>query len=158
MKMSSAVSCSVLLLAATTRRYGVEVYFNGVLVQPQIVVTPDMLNVAIETPPFTLQSVNGGIGGGFDNIVSLKGISYSGEGGGAWLGFDYIQLNRVALKFLPPVVENGTITLNWTGIGQVESAPSINGPWTPIGFTLVLSFVGHELLAPRGPPGRRAWQ
>ena len=113
-------------------RYGVEVYFNGVLVQQQIVIRPDQLGVDFTTPQFTLESVNGQTGPGFDNIVSLKGINYNAEGGGNWMGIDYVQLNRVPLQFLPPSVAGGKITLNWTGIGQVESAPSIVGPWTPV--------------------------
>ena len=113
-------------------RYGVEVYFNGVLVQTQIVVRPDMLGVAITTPQFTLESVNGQVGPGFDNIVSLKGINYNNDGGGNWMGIDYIQLNPVPLKFLAPAISNGKITLTWTGIGQLESAPSMLGPWTRV--------------------------
>lgn len=77
-------------------RYGIEVYFNGVLVQPQIVVRPPQLGTAYTSPLFTLASVGGRVGPGFDNVVSLKGISYSAEGGGAWMGIDYVQLNPVA--------------------------------------------------------------
>ena len=116
----------------TDPRYGIEVYFNGVLVQPQIVIRTNQLGVTYTTPQFTLESVDGRVGSGFDNIVSLKGISYSSEGGGAWMGIDYVQLNLVPLKLFPPVLNNGRITLTWTGIGQVESAPTIRGPWTPI--------------------------
>ena len=84
-------------------RYGVEVYFNGVLVQPQIVVRPAQLGVAYTTPQFTAASVNAQVGIGYDNIVSLKGISYSGDGGGAWMGLDYVQLNK-ATEVIPPAV------------------------------------------------------
>jgi hypothetical protein len=38
----------------TDRRYGIEVYFNGVLVQPQIVIRPAQLNTRYNTPTFTL--------------------------------------------------------------------------------------------------------
>jgi hypothetical protein len=92
-----------------------------------------MLGAAITTPQFTLGSVNGAVGPGFDNIVSLKGINYNNDGGGNWMGIDYVQLNPVPLKLLAPVVSNGKITLSWTGVGQVETARSIPGPWAPIG-------------------------
>jgi hypothetical protein len=113
-------------------RYGVEVYFNGVLVQDQIVIRPADLGVDYTTPQFTLESVNGQTGPGFDNIVSLKGINYNNDGGGNWMGIDYIQLNKVSVQFLPPTLSNGKITLTWTGIGQLESAPTMNGPWTVV--------------------------
>ena len=32
--------------------------------------------------------------------------------------------------FLPPVLANGQIQLDWTGDGQLEWAPSLSGPWT----------------------------
>src|SRR6266516_2800366 len=77
----------------TDARYGIEVYFNGVLVQPQIVIRPAQLNKAYTTPQFSLASVNAQVGPGFDNIVSLKGINYFSDGGGNWMGIDYVQLN-----------------------------------------------------------------
>src|SRR5439155_23884866 len=73
-------------------RYGVEVYFNNVLVQPQVLIRPPRLGHAVTTARFTADSVNAQAGPGFDNIVTLKGISYSGQGGGSSLGFDYIKL------------------------------------------------------------------
>ena len=81
-------------------RYGVEVYVNGVLVQPQIVIRPAQLGNDFTTPQFTLASVNARVGFGYDNIVTLKGISYSGSGGGDRLGIDYVELNPIpALSF-----------------------------------------------------------
>jgi hypothetical protein len=118
-------------------RWGVEVYFNGVLVQTQIVIRPAQLDVDYTTPEFTLASVNAQVGPGFDNIVSLRGISYNGpgpaEGGGNWMGIDYVQLNGPQpLAFLPIVRTNGQVRLNWTSTGYLERAPTILGPWTPI--------------------------
>jgi hypothetical protein len=113
-------------------RYGVEVYFNGVLVQTQIVIRPNLLDVDHTSPAFTVASVNAQGGPGFDNVVSLKGINYNADGGGNWMGIDYVQLNHVQLRFVPPSLAEGRITLNWTGTGQVEWAPAVNGPWTPI--------------------------
>ena len=75
-------------------RYGIEVYFNGVLVQTQISSFACANWIRITRPPqFSLASVNAQVGPGFDNIVSLKGINYNGDGGGNWMGIDYIQLN-----------------------------------------------------------------
>jgi hypothetical protein len=117
-------------------RYGVEVYFNGVRVMEQVVIRPAQLNLTVTTPQFTLASVNGQVGTGFDNIVSVKGINYNADGGGNWMGLDYVALNRVELKFLPATISNGSINLNWTGIGVLESAPTITGPWTPVDAAL----------------------
>ena len=121
-------------------RYGVEVYFNGMLVQPQIVIRPADLGTDFKTPGFTLASVDARVGPGFDNIVSLKGINYNNDGGGNWMGIDYIQLNPVPIQFLPPVVNAGKVTLNWTGPGELQFAPSIKGPWNLV------------TPAPAGPP------
>jgi len=59
---------------------------------------PQQLNQPIKTPQFTLASVNAQVGVGFDNIVSLRGISHSSEGGGNSLQIDYVQLNPVAQR------------------------------------------------------------
>ena len=84
-------------------RYGVEVYFNGVLVQPEILIRPAQLGVDYTTPQFTLASVNAVVGPGADNIVSLKGVNYNNDGGGNWMGIDYIQLDH-ATEVIPPAV------------------------------------------------------
>jgi len=36
------------------------------------------------------------------------------------------------LKFLSPVISSGQITLSWTGSGQLQWAPTVQGPWTSI--------------------------
>ena len=117
-------------------RYGIEVYFNGVLVQPQITIRGPQLDVDYTTPAFTLASVNARTGLGYDNIVSLKGINYdgtgAGEGGGNWMGIDYVQLNPVPLKLLPPVINGNQVTLTWTGNGQLQWASSLLGPWNNV--------------------------
>ena len=118
-------------------RYGVEVYFNGVKVQSEILIRPPDLDTDYTTPPFTLASVNAKAGPGFDNIVSLRGINYNADGGGNWMGIDFVQLNAVVntnapLAFLKPSVANGKLTLNWTGAGNLERASAVIGPWTPI--------------------------
>ncbi len=80
--------------------------------------------------------MNAQLGPGFDNIVSLRGISYDADGGGNWMGIDYIQLNagipEVGLAFQPAVISNGKVTLNWSGTGTLAWAPTVSGPWTPI--------------------------
>jgi hypothetical protein len=118
-------------------RYGIEVYFNGVLVQPQITVRTNDLGVSYTTPPFTLASVNAQVGLGPDNIVSLRGVNYSAEGGGNWMGIDYVQLRDASdtgqpLKFVSFTVSNGKITLTWTGTGILEWAPAVVGPWNAV--------------------------
>jgi hypothetical protein len=89
-------------------RYGIEVYFNGVLVQTQIVIRVPQLNTAFTTPPFSLSSVNAQVGPGFDNIVSLRGINYNNDGGGNWMGIDYVQLNATpGASILPNFAQLG---------------------------------------------------
>ena len=78
----------------TDPRFGVAVYFNGVLVQPEILIRNSELDEDFKTPQFTLESVNAEVGEGFDNIVSLRGTSYNSDAGGAWMGIDYIQLDH----------------------------------------------------------------
>lgn len=51
--------------------------------------------------------------------------------------FTYLGILQVSpyvppLQFLPSVIEGGKIKLQWTGIGQLERALSVNGSWTPI--------------------------
>ena len=60
-------------------RFGVAVYVNGILVQPEIVIRQAQFDVDYTTPAFTLASVNAEVGPGFDNIVSLRGISFNPE-------------------------------------------------------------------------------
>ena len=121
----------------TDPRYGIEVYFNNVLVQPEIIIRTNQLGVAHTTPPFTLASVNAQLGLGPDNIVSLRGVNYSAEGGGNWMGIDYVQLNAAGdtgqpLKFVAHTVSNAKLTLTWTGTGNLEWAPTLVGPWNPV--------------------------
>jgi len=118
-------------------RYGVEVYFNNVLVQPLITVTTNQLGVDFTTPGFTLASVNARLGAGADNIVSLRGVNYSAEGGGNWMGIDYVRIHAdgdsgEAPRFLTTVSRDGKITLSWTGTGNLEWSASLQGPWTTI--------------------------
>jgi hypothetical protein len=113
--------------------YGVQVYFNGVLVQDEIPVTPVDLDTDFTTPPFSLASVNAMVGRGYDNIVTLRAIRYNNSGGGNWMGVDYIQVNPVPPQFDPPTITgDGKVRLNWTGPGALEWAPTVTGPWTTV--------------------------
>lgn len=78
-------------------RYGVEVYFNGTQVMSEQIINTALLDVDFTTPTFTLASVNAQIGAGFDNYVELRGVNYSADGGGAWMGIDYVQLDATPI-------------------------------------------------------------
>jgi PEP-CTERM motif len=77
----------------TDPRYGIELYFNNVLVQPQNIIRPAQIDVDFTSAEFSLASVNAQTGPGFDNIVSLRGINYNAQGGGNWMGIDYVRLD-----------------------------------------------------------------
>lgn len=83
-------------------RYGVEVYFNGTIVAEETLIRPADFGVINETPPFMLEDVNGMAGEGFDNYVELRGISYSSDGGGNWMGIDHVSLHQLASELADP--------------------------------------------------------
>lgn len=123
--------------SAPNPRYGVEVYFNNVLVQPEVLIDTNQLGVAHTTPAFTLASVNAQLGLGPDNIVSLRGVNYSADGGGNWMGVDFVRLHAPGdtgepAKFTSSTLAAGKITLTWTGNGALESAPAVTGPWAAV--------------------------
>jgi hypothetical protein len=99
--------------AVNDPRFGVKL-FQWRPVQPQIVIRPPQFGVAYTSPQFTLASVNAQVGPGFDNVVSLKGISYNSEGGGNWMGVDYVQLNAPT-ELIPPAVFPWAVGLNDNG-------------------------------------------
>ncbi|HUS36353.1 MAG TPA: hypothetical protein VM680_13460, partial [Verrucomicrobiae bacterium] len=119
----------------TDPQYGVEVYFNGVKVQDEKIIRAADIDTDISTVPFTLASVNAKTGPGYDNIVTLRGINHSAEGGGQWMGLDYVKI--AAPSTAAPIITavtaaNGKITVTWTGGGTLQWAPSVMGPWTTI--------------------------
>jgi hypothetical protein len=121
----------------TDPRYGIEVYFNGVLVQPEIIIHPAELDTDFTSPEFTLASVNAQLGLGKDNIVTLKGINYNAEGGGNWMGIDYVQINSASAEAPRITITRGAnnqINITWTGGGTLESSPVVTGgTWTSTG-------------------------
>ena len=119
-------------------RYGIEVYVNNVLVQPETVIRADQLGQTYDTAPFTLADVNAEVGSGYDNILTLKGVNYNAEGGGNWMGIDYVQLSPAEAEPEAPalsVVNNGDGTVTVTFEGKLEAAASVNGPWQDSGLT-----------------------
>ena len=80
----------------TDPRYGVEVYFNGEIVAEERIIRADDLGVIQETPMFELDDVFGEVGEGFDNYVELRGINFSGDGGGGWMGVDHVSLRQLS--------------------------------------------------------------
>src|SRR5207253_10381138 len=101
---------------AADPRYGVEIYFNSVRVQPEVLIPPAQLNKPITTPQFSLASVNAQVGSGFDNIVTIKGINYSADGGGNRSGVDCVGLKWVARTVPQPVMtwSDGQNDKGWT--------------------------------------------
>jgi hypothetical protein len=119
--------------------YGIEVFFNDVLVQAEIIIEPDVLGNKITTKPFSLASVNAELGLGPDNYVNLRGVNYSADGGGNWMGIDYVHIGTpvvpvddTPLEFQPVELSNGQLKITWTGTGNLEWAPSVQGPWTSV--------------------------
>jgi hypothetical protein len=113
-------------------RYGIEVYVNNVQVQSEIVIREAELGQTYATDPFTLADVNAEVGSGYDNIITLKGVNYNAEGGGNWMGIDYVQLSQAGGAADAPalsVVNNGDGTVTITFEGTLQAAPTVNGPW-----------------------------
>ena len=61
-------------------------------------------------------------------LVSGKMASVKVVTGAA--GYVELQVATPAPVFLPPVLGGGQLILNWTGSGQLQSAPEVTGPWT----------------------------
>jgi len=119
-------------------RYGIEVYVNNVQVQAEIVIREAELGQTYTTDAFTLADVNAEVGSGYDNIITLKGVNYNAEGGGNWMGIDYVQLSPAEAEPEAPalsVVNNGDGTVTVTFEGKLEAAASVNGPWQDSGLT-----------------------
>jgi hypothetical protein len=115
-------------------RYGIEVYVNNVQVQSEIVIREAELGQTYATDPFTLADVNAEVGSGYDNIITLKGVNYNAEGGGNWMGIDYVQLSTAEAAVEPTISlarnADGTVTVTYTG--TLQAAPTVNGPWEDV--------------------------
>jgi hypothetical protein len=49
-----------------------------------------------------------------------------------YLGVMKVEPMHPERRFLAPVIQDGQVRLEWTGSGELEWAPAINGPWTTI--------------------------
>lgn len=119
----------------TDPQWSVSVEFNGVTVMDETLIKLVDLDKDFASREFTLQEVGAQAGPGFDNIVTLRGTNHSAEGGGDWMGIDYVKIGTPggpAPQLQMPTLSNNRITLNWTGTGTLESAPTVLGPWTPV--------------------------
>jgi hypothetical protein len=123
----------------TDPRFGVEIYFNGVKVQDELIIRTNNLDTDYTTTAFTLASVNAQVGVGSDNIVTLKGVAYNNEGGGNWMGIDYVRIHAAGdtggePEFTSTVLSGGNITITWTGTGILESSPVLGSgaQWDPV--------------------------
>ena len=108
-------------------RYGVEVYFNNVLVQPEVVIRSSQLYQKYNTNPFTLADVNAEVGLGYDNIITLKGVPYSGEGGGDYMGFDYVQLSKAPSTAHPLTESRWVVTQGATEWREIYDFGDLSG-------------------------------
>ena len=108
-------------------RYGVEVYVNNVMVQPELVIRSNQLYQKYNTNPFTLADVNAEVGLGFDNIITLKGVPYSGEGGGDYMGLDYVQLSKAPGKAHPLTKSRWVTTQGTTEWREIYDFGDLSG-------------------------------
>jgi hypothetical protein len=112
-------------------RYGVEMYFIGFPSNPEVVIRNAELDVDYMTEPFTLASVKAAVGPGYDNVVTLRGINYNSDGGGNWLGIDYVAVDTMPQPVFPWAVgkdDNGWPVGNGGGENAtfVQEAGGIN--------------------------------
>ena len=108
-------------------RYGVEVYFNNVLVQPEVVHRSSQMYQKYNTNPFTLADVNAEVGSGYDNIITLKGVNYNAEGGGNWMGVDYVQLSTAPAEAYPLTESRWVVTQGATEWREIYDFGDLSG-------------------------------
>lgn len=73
-------------------RYGLVIDVNGTEILPEVVVRPGDLGTLLTTAEFSAADVGLVSGAGADNVLTLTGVNYSGDGGGNWMGLDYHHL------------------------------------------------------------------
>jgi hypothetical protein len=129
---------------APTPLWGVEVLFNGHVVGTLRDVTPADVDTDITTPSFTLQSVDAVVGLGSDNIVSLRGTPHNGEGGGSWMGIDYVKVDieQSVAPQLSITKSGANITITWTGGGRLQSTSALSNPGSASGWADVSGATG----------------
>ncbi len=91
-------------------RYGIQILVNDNVVMSEMVISPAELNTVFTTPEFSAESVGLVGGAGIDNVLTVQGINYSGDGGGNWMGIDYQELEVM------PVPEPGTLGMMMAGL------------------------------------------
>ncbi|MCH2593888.1 MAG: hypothetical protein MKZ85_12830, partial [Pedosphaera sp.] len=70
-------------------------------------------------------------------ILTLKGVNYNAEGGGNWMGIDYVKLSEAPAGGggdapTLSVVNNGDGTVTVTFEGKLQTATSVIGPWADV--------------------------
>ena len=114
-------------------RYGVEVYFNGVLIMPEELVDSSRVRTLITSEPVALGSVNAVFGPGGDNVIELVGINYNSAtpGGGNWMGIDYhaLEVDAEGGVAIPTLSEWGLIIFSLllltVGVIRIRAQPSM---------------------------------
>ena len=83
--------------------------------------------------------MNAQLGLGHDNVVTLRGTDHIAEGGGNWMGIDFVRIHAAGDTGTPPeftstVLDGGNITLTWTGEGTLESTSALGtgAQWAPV--------------------------
>jgi hypothetical protein len=102
----------------TTPRYGL-IVAAGVgtntagytVVLPEVVLGNPQLFVPVTTPEFLGGDVGWQPGPGVDNVVELRGVNYNADGGGNWMGLDFLRLERSKAVEVPVLSELGYLAL-----------------------------------------------
>jgi hypothetical protein len=69
-------------------------------------------------------------------ITSQAAGIYDLTGDGARMFLNAVEYMAVVKTVIaPPVIEDGNITITWSGEGELETATDIGGPWTGTGNT-----------------------
>jgi hypothetical protein len=79
--------------SGTDPRFGVEIYVNGFKVMDEVLIRAAQFDTDFTSTPKRLAELGIVTGPGADNIVTLKGVSYNGAGGGNWMGVDFVRVD-----------------------------------------------------------------